>query len=103
MPRYARVQFRFFRRRVPTLAVLAITLAPSSPLRAQEPERPTRIRIETADQLPRHTYPVPGTATALVEDDARFAELAARLETDLEADLANYEIADRATLKEYYG
>jgi subtilisin family serine protease len=48
-------------------------------------------------------YPVPVSASALVEDDAQFGALATQLEADLEADLAKYEIIDRATLKEYYG
>ena len=61
-----------------------------------------RVRIENADQLPRHTYPVPETATALVEDDTQFAALVEKLEADLKADLTKYEIGDRATLKEYY-
>jgi subtilisin family serine protease len=83
--------------------VLALGFAPNPALRAQEPPSAARTRIETADQLPRHAYPVPESATALVEDDAQFAALAADLEADLVADLAKYEIGDRATLKEYYG
>ena len=62
-----------------------------------------KIRIESADQLPRHVYPVPETATALVEDDDQFVALATKLEADLKDDLTKYEIGDRATLKEYYG
>jgi subtilisin family serine protease len=61
-----------------------------------------KIRIESADQLPRHSYAVPESARKLVEDDAQFADLAGRLETDLRDDLARYEIQDRATLKEYW-
>ena len=48
-------------------------------------------------------YPVPASASALVEDDAQFGALATQLEADLETDLVKYEIIDRATLKEYYG
>jgi hypothetical protein len=83
------------------LLPVAITLVPA--LLAQEPPPAARTRIETADQLPRHEYPVPESATALVEDDAQFAALATQLEADLEADLARYQIGDRATLKDYYG
>jgi subtilisin family serine protease len=61
-----------------------------------------RIRITTADELPRHTYPVPESAARLLEDDAQFAALAARLAADLRGDLDRYDIGDRATLKEYY-
>jgi hypothetical protein len=46
---------------------------------------------------------VPESATALVQNDAQFEALASALETDLRSDLAAYEIADRSTLKEYYG
>lgn len=82
------------------LILVAAGLASVLPLRAQDPV--SRIRIESADQLPRHTYPVPESATALVEDDVQFAALAAKLEADLKADLAKYEIGDRSTRKEYY-
>jgi hypothetical protein len=68
---------------------------------AQEPPR-DRIRIERAVDLPRHSYPVEAPATALLEDDARFAALARRLEADLLSDLETYIIEDRATLKSYY-
>jgi subtilisin family serine protease len=61
-----------------------------------------RIRIDSADQLPRHSYAVPESATRLVEDEAQFAALAGELQADLRSDLARYEIEDRATLKEYY-
>lgn len=61
-----------------------------------------RIRVTTAEELPRHTYPVPESAARLLEDDAQFATLAAKLAADLRGDLDRYEIADRATLKQYY-
>jgi len=86
--------------------LLCLSLLIGSPLLVSDvaaQTEPSRIRVEGADQLPRHTYPVPESATALVEDDALFAALATKLEADLKADLAKYEISDRATLKEYYG
>jgi subtilisin family serine protease len=79
------------------LAVLMI------PLSARAQTAPGKVRIQSADELPRHTYPVPESATRLVEDDAQFAVLAAKLAADLRGDLAKYEIGDRATLKGYYG
>jgi hypothetical protein len=93
MPRVALTSF----------VALAILLGHPMVLRAQDGPQPEKIRVESADQLPRHTYPVPESATALVEDDAQFAALATKLEADLKADLAKYEIGDRSTLKEYYG
>ncbi|MGH7550186.1 MAG: hypothetical protein ACREK3_05455, partial [Gemmatimonadota bacterium] len=89
-------------RRFLPLVVLAFGLTPVPALRAQADPPEARVRIESADQLPRHMFPVPESATALVEDDAQFAALAEKLESDLKSDLAKYEIGDRATLKEYY-
>jgi subtilisin family serine protease len=61
-----------------------------------------RIPITSADDLPRHTYVVPQSATRLLEDDAQFAALAVKLAADLRENLERYEIADRATLKQFY-
>jgi subtilisin family serine protease len=61
-----------------------------------------KIRIESADQLPRHTYRVDGPAVQLLEDSAAFGRLASALRADLETDLATYEIADSATRAQYY-
>jgi subtilisin family serine protease len=82
------------------LPALVLTLAVCPGYAA--PQEPTDRRpIERADDLPRHTYPVTTTA-ALMDDAAAFAALAEKLESDLRADLAAYEIRDRATLKGYY-
>jgi len=62
-----------------------------------------RIAITSLDQLPQHTYPVSGTASALFADDAAFAEFAAAVRRDLEQDLATYALDDAATLKSWYG
>jgi subtilisin family serine protease len=62
-----------------------------------------RIRVETADQLPRRAYPVDTTASTLLQDENRFEALADRLEADIHSDLATYDIRDKATLKGYYG
>ena len=79
--------------------MLTVIMLPASSV-AQERER---IRIDRAEDLPRHTYTVTTTATALLEDDAQFTALATQLEADLLSDLATYIIEDRATLKRYYG
>lgn len=69
---------------------------------AQDAPRPAgRIPVVRADDLPRHTYPVT-TVTALLQEAAPFRALAGKLEADLRADFAKYEIRDRATLKSYY-
>lgn len=89
-------------RRIAALSSVAAFLFFALPVAAQQEHDKQRIRIESADQLPRHTYKVRESATKLVEDDAHYALLAATLEADLRDDLARYEISDRSTLKEYF-
>lgn len=59
-------------------------------------------KIENAEQLPVHSYPAAGKASALLTDDAAFNVLVAALQKDLENDLQNYDIEDKTTLKRYY-
>jgi subtilisin family serine protease len=61
-----------------------------------------KIRIEKADDLPRHTYSIDTTAVELLQDEPAVLKLAAEVRRDLEADLAAYEIPDKTTLKGYY-
>jgi hypothetical protein len=56
-------------------------------------------RIENAERLPVHSYPVPGKASVLLTDDAAFQVFVAAFRKDLENDLQNYEIEDKTTLK----
>jgi Subtilase family len=86
-----------------SIGLLAVSLTAVIPpsLHAQAPA--VRRRIERAADLPAHTYAVPSTASALLGDSARFAVLIGELEVDLQSDLTAYDIADRATLKSYYG
>jgi hypothetical protein len=58
--------------------------------------------VSKADDLPRHTYHIDGTASAAVQDEAAILSLAAAVRADYEADLSAYEIPDRTTLKGYY-
>jgi hypothetical protein len=81
----------------------ASTHSQAKPSAQALPTQQARQRIETADQLPRHSYAIPAPARALLDDSARFAALARQLEADLRADVATYDIQDRATLKSYYG
>jgi subtilisin family serine protease len=60
-------------------------------------------KIESSEQLPTHSYPVPEKASALLTDDAAFNVLVNALRNDLESDLRNYDIEDKTTLKKYYG
>ncbi|MBM3872728.1 MAG: hypothetical protein FJ382_03170 [Verrucomicrobia bacterium] len=67
---------------------------------AQAAEKP---RITSQDQLPRYSYPFTGKVTAVLTSDAAYAPLAEAVRKDLEKLLADYEIADRATLREVIG
>ncbi len=66
-------------------------------------QQSTRLKVERSDQLPRHSYRISTTATALFQDDQQFAALAQQVAADLRADLTTYDIQDHATLKSYYG
>jgi hypothetical protein len=57
-------------------------------------------RVEKADDLPRFSYPVQGELEAIVRESQRFNALAQPVRRDLEATVAGYEIADRATQRQ---
>ncbi len=62
-----------------------------------------KIKLERAADLPRFSYPVQGDLTKLVRDDAAFAPFAAAVRKDLDGVLDQYEIDDKATLKDLLG
>jgi len=72
------------------LAVLLLAACASAP----------RPRVERADQLPTHRYPVAGHVGDLVVDATAFARLAAPLRADMESDLARFDIRDPESLKD---
>ena len=52
------------------------------------------------NDLPRFVYPVKGSASALLEaDDASFNVFAAKVRTDLDGILEDYDIPDKATMR----
>ena len=59
-----------------------------------------RPRIDRADQLPSHRYPLTGRAGDLVIDAAAFANLAVKLRADIESDLARFDIREPESLKD---
>lgn len=62
---------------------------------------PAKKVVRTQDDLPRHSYPVEGSAAALLAaDDATFNDWAARVDADVGTTLAEYDIQDRATLRD---
>jgi len=62
-----------------------------------------KIPVKSADDLPRHTYTIPGTVSELLQSDEQFAALAKAVRADVEADLARYEIQDATALQRLYG
>ena len=58
-----------------------------------------RIRINSLDDLPVHTYPLNGTLSEMLADDAVMADLRRAVQADIESDLATYLIEDTSTLQ----
>jgi len=77
-------------------ALIAFACLPG--VRAQAPAKRA---VESAEDLPRHTYPMPEAPSKLINDPAAFAPFAAAVKKDLLEDLAAYDIRDRKSLQEY--
>jgi subtilisin family serine protease len=60
-------------------------------------------RIDKAADLPRFSYKLDGRIEDMVRDDAKFKPLAVEVRRDLESVLAQYEIDDKATLRQILG
>src|SRR2546423_755469 len=60
-------------------------------------------RIDKAADLPRFSYKLDGRIEDMVRDDAKFKSLATEVRRDLESVLAQYEIEDKATLRQILG
>ena len=98
-------------RRLAAAILLTVTAChdetPSSqnppPAPPSQPAPETKPKITKLDDLPRHTYPVTGSAVDLVTSDAKFADFAAQVRADTEKDLADYDIEDKTTLKRLKG
>jgi hypothetical protein len=85
-----------FVRKPAVLAALLSALAVPAPAQAKK-------KVTRADDLPRLTYKVEGTATELVKDAAKFEPFAAKLRGDIAKILAEHDIADKTTLKDLKG
>lgn len=89
--------------------LLPLALAMAQPAQAQSaggsapaasPGAAARTPITRADQLPRRTYTLPKLPSELLEAPlAELLPLVRMLETDIRADLANFDIQDNATLR----
>ena len=60
-------------------------------------------KVSKAGDLPRLTYTLEGTATELITDATKFEPFAAKVRGDIEKILAEYDIADKTTLKDFKG
>ena len=70
---------------------------------AADDEAPAeKIKINSLDELPVHTYPLDISVTELLEIPKQMKELRKQFRADIESDLATYEITDTATLKGIY-
>lgn len=67
------------------LSLAALLCASIHPAFAQEKKKVTK-----ADDLPRLTYKVDGTATELLTDSAKFGAFAAKVRADIEKTLTDY-------------
>ncbi len=85
-------------RTIPLCLVSVVALGLGRTAAAQE-----KIPVKSLDDLPRHTYKLPATATELLKSDQQFAALARQVRADLEADLAKYQIDDPSTLQRLHG
>ena len=61
-----------------------------------------KIKINSLDELPVHTYPLDGTVAELMDLPKQMKALRKQFRADIESDLATYEITDVATLKGFY-
>lgn len=86
--------------------LVVVSLISLTSSQAQDSPQPKsgvkRIPVKTADDLPRHTYQVSGTALEILNDSAKFETLLDQRIADLKSDLEKYEILDTATLRNYY-
>jgi len=83
-----------------TSCLLAAALAASASAGAQAPA--ARPVIEAASQLPRKTYTLPRKPSEMLADASAVAALARKVDSDLAAVTAQYEIRDRSTLTDFY-
>ena len=78
--------------------LLAVFILVNGFVRAQNPKKV----VTNAADLPRFVYDVPEKLIDLVNDDAAYKRLAAKVRADLEGVLRDYDIRDEATLKQIH-
>ena len=78
------------------MLLLALLLAGGAAAQAKK-------RVEKAADLPRFSYKLDGRIEDMVRDDAKFKPFAGEVRRDLESVLAQYDIEDKATLRQILG
>src|SRR4029077_7213916 len=90
--------FSMFRRSLSVwvaVAWAALLLVPDAHSQAE-----SKRQVQTANDLPRFTYPIQGKASDLLQaDSATFNRFAAKVRPDLETILRDYDITDKATMR----
>lgn len=70
---------------------------------AQDPASAGKKKVNSATDLPRFSYPVSSPPSVLImADDATFNPLAQKVLHDVDSVLSDYDIADKATLRQFY-
>jgi len=70
---------------------------PDAPAAPPAPPASEKIKINSLDDLPVHTYPLQGTAEDMLADPGLMANLRQAVLTDIKSDLTIYDIKDVAT------
>ncbi|MDP9051921.1 MAG: S8 family serine peptidase [Acidobacteriota bacterium] len=92
-----------FHRLAVSLALAACLVAAGSPA-AWAQATVAKKKVSSDADLPRFSYPIPGTASALLlADDATFDAFTRKVSADVESVLAGYDIQDNATLRKFLG
>jgi subtilisin family serine protease len=87
--------------RIFALAALACAALVSIPVPQCLAQAETKKIVKTEADLPRFNYEIAGTATELLQsDDATFGVFAAKVKTDVDSVLNNYDIQDHAALRQ---
>ncbi|EAQ99442.1 S8 family serine peptidase [Congregibacter litoralis] len=86
-------------------SVLLLSVNGATWARSADSNAPQRPVIEVRDDLPRHSYNLDISVTALYETQNRgkLLALARQVAADTKADLKNYDIRDDNTVQEFYG
>jgi len=82
---------------------VALIVGHAATIAAQDPAAPARKKVASASDLPRFSYPVSSPPSVLLfSDDATFNPFAEKVLHDIDSVLKEYEIDDKATLRQLY-